>query len=155
MNVRSFLEEFKGLEVVDEAAKSLIHENSCVQFKGLLGSFKSVLALTLSEQIPGNHLFVLRDKESAAYFLNDLQSLLNNNSRVLFYPSSYKSPYQIEDTDNANVVSRAEVLERIKSKSNNLIITYPKALFELVPYEKTLVNNTFKIEVEKEYSLDL
>lgn len=154
MNISSFLEEFKRLEVVDEAAKSLIHENSCVHLKGLFGSFKSVFSLTLSEQIPGNHLFVLRDKESAAYFLNDLESLLDNNSKVLFYPSSFKSPYQIEDTDNANVVARAEVLERIKSKSNNLIVTYPKALFELVPYEKTLLKNTFKIEVEKEYSLE-
>jgi transcription-repair coupling factor (superfamily II helicase) len=29
---------------------------------------------------------------------------------VLFYPGSYRRPYQIEDTDNANVLLRAEVL---------------------------------------------
>jgi hypothetical protein len=27
---------------------------------------------------------------------------------VLFYPGSYRRPYQIEDTDNANVLLRAQ-----------------------------------------------
>jgi transcription-repair coupling factor (superfamily II helicase) len=35
---------------------------------------------------------------------------------VLFYPGSYRRPYQIEDTDNANVLLRAEVLNRINSR---------------------------------------
>jgi transcription-repair coupling factor (superfamily II helicase) len=35
---------------------------------------------------------------------------------VLFYPGSYRRPYQIEDTDNANVLLRAEVLNRINSQ---------------------------------------
>jgi transcription-repair coupling factor (superfamily II helicase) len=39
---------------------------------------------------------------------------------VLFYPGSYRRPYQIEDTDNANVLLRAEVLNRINSTRNRL-----------------------------------
>jgi transcription-repair coupling factor (superfamily II helicase) len=38
---------------------------------------------------------------------------------VLFYPGSYRRPYQIEDTDNA-VLLRAEVLNRINSARNRL-----------------------------------
>jgi transcription-repair coupling factor (superfamily II helicase) len=38
-------------------------------------------------------------------------------------------PYQIEDTDNANVLLRAEVLNRIPQKPA-IIVTYPEALFE-------------------------
>jgi transcription-repair coupling factor (superfamily II helicase) len=45
---------------------------------------------------------------------------------VLFYPGS-RRPYQIEDTDNANVLLRAEVLNRINSrKKPAIIVTYPK-----------------------------
>jgi transcription-repair coupling factor (superfamily II helicase) len=34
---------------------------------------------------------------------------------VLFYPGSFRRP-QIEETDNANVLLRAEVLNRINSR---------------------------------------
>jgi transcription-repair coupling factor (superfamily II helicase) len=47
--------------------------------------------------------------------LNDLEQMIGEQD-VLFYPGSYRRPYQIEDTDNANVLLRAEVLNR-KNKS--------------------------------------
>ena len=41
------------------------------------------------------------------------------------------SQYQLEETDNANVLLRAEVLNRINSrKKPAVIVTYPDALFE-------------------------
>jgi transcription-repair coupling factor (superfamily II helicase) len=54
-------------------------------------------------------------KEEAAYYLNDLEQMIGDKD-VLFYPGSYRRPYQIEDTDNANVLLRAEVLNRINSQ---------------------------------------
>jgi len=58
---------------------------------------------------------IFNDKEEAAYYLNDLEQFLNAND-VLFYPGSYRRPYQIEETDNANILLRAEVLNRINSQ---------------------------------------
>ena len=55
------------------------------------------------------YLIILNDKEEAAYLLNDLEQLLGNKN-VLFYPGSYRRPYQIDETDNANVLLRSEVL---------------------------------------------
>jgi transcription-repair coupling factor (superfamily II helicase) len=64
---------------------------------------------------------------------------------VLFYPGSYRRPYQIEDTDNANVLLRAEVLNRINSrKKPAVIVSYPEALFEKVVTRKDLDKNTLK-----------
>jgi transcription-repair coupling factor (superfamily II helicase) len=40
---------------------------------------------------------------------------------VLFYPGSFRRPYEIEDTDNANVLLRAEVLNRINSRNQPLL----------------------------------
>ena len=57
---------------------------------------------------------------------------LLGDQQVLFYPGSYRRPYQIEETDNANVLLRSEVLNRINSRKPALIITYPDALFEKV-----------------------
>jgi transcription-repair coupling factor (superfamily II helicase) len=46
---------------------------------------------------------------------------------VLFYPGSFRRPYEIED--NANVLLRAEVLNRINSrKKPAVIVTYPKLI---------------------------
>jgi transcription-repair coupling factor (superfamily II helicase) len=58
-------------------------------------------------------LIILNNKEEA-YYLNDLEQMIGDKD-VLFYPGSYRRPYQIEDTDNANVLLRAEVLNRINS----------------------------------------
>jgi len=97
---------------------------------------------------------LLNDKEEAAYFLNDLEQLVGANE-VLFYPGSYRRPYQIEETDNANVLLRAEVLNRINSrKKPAIIVTYPDALFEKVVTRKELDKNTLKIKLEDTLSLD-
>lgn len=71
-----------------------------------------------------------------------------------FYPASYRVPYQLEETDNANVVARAEVLEKINSGKNGWIVTYPEALFEKVPTKKNLTKNTLRVDVGKTYSID-
>ena len=99
-------------------------------------------------------LLILNDKEEAAYHLNDLEQLIGQKE-VLFYPGSYRRPYQIEETDNANVLLRAEVLNRINSrKKPAVIVTYPDALFEKVVTRKELDKNTLKINPEDKLSLD-
>ena len=99
-------------------------------------------------------LLILNDKEEAAYLLNDLEQLIGEKD-VLFYPGSYRRPYQIEETDNANVLLRAEVLNRINSrKKPAVIVTYPDALFEKVVTRKELDKNTQKIKLGDEISLD-
>src|SRR5690606_14379156 len=70
-------------------------------------------------------------------------------------PGSYRRPYQIEETDNANVLLRSEVLNRINSrKKPALIVTYPEALFEKVVTRKELERNTLKIAVNDQLSID-
>jgi transcription-repair coupling factor (superfamily II helicase) len=99
-------------------------------------------------------LLILQDKEEAAYHLNDLEQLIGEQD-VLFYPGSYRRPYQIEDTDNANVLLRAEVLNRINSrKKPAVIVSYPEALFEKVVTKKELEKNTLKVSVGDKISID-
>ncbi|GAB1308050.1 transcription-repair coupling factor [Urechidicola sp. KH5] len=99
-------------------------------------------------------LFIAEDKEDAAYYLNDLEQLLGDKN-VLFYPGSYRRPYQIEETDNANILLRAEVLNRINSrKKPAFIVTYPDALFEQVITKKELERSTLKVTVGEQLSLD-
>lgn len=122
--------------------------------KGLGGSALSFVIAEVFRDSEHPFLVVFDDKEEAAYYLNDLEELIGEND-VLFYPGSYRRPYQIEETDNANVLLRAEVLNRINSrKKPALIVTYPDALFEKVVTRKELEKNTLKIKLEDTLSLD-
>ncbi|MEL0318241.1 MAG: CarD family transcriptional regulator, partial [Flavobacteriaceae bacterium] len=83
-------------------------------------------------------LLVLEDAEQAAYILNDLERLLSPEE-VLYLPASYRQPYALETTDNANILLRAEVLKKIStSKKPRLVVTYPQAVFEKLISQHTL-----------------
>ena len=122
--------------------------------KGLVGSSFSFVISTVFKAAEKPFLLVFNDKEEAAHYLNDLEQLCNNKD-VLFYPGSYRRPYEIEETDNANVLLRAEVLNRINSqKKPAIIVTYPDALFEQVVTRKELERHTLKIGVNDKVSID-
>jgi len=154
MHPTEFISLFKKNSQLDEVANTLQQAEIRLHLKGLVGSSRAVISAAISAQVPGNHLFVLTDKEEAAYFFNDLENLFPNDKHIVFYPASYRTPYQFEETDNANVVSRAEVLEKINNGSNTWIVTYPQALFEKVPTQQKLTANTLKVQKGKTYSLD-
>ena len=83
-------------------------------------------------------LLVLDDAEQAAYFLNDFEQLLSS-SEVLYFPASYRQPYALETTDNANILLRAEVLKKLStSKKPRVVVTYPQAIFEKLISHRTL-----------------
>ncbi len=87
-----------------------------LQLRGLVGSQDAVLAAALHHEHPERpHLFILHDRDEAAYFLADLQHLLPDEEPLLF-PSSYKRPYSFDETENANVLMRAEVLNRLNTQ---------------------------------------
>ena len=99
-------------------------------------------------------LLVFDSKEAAAFHLNDLELILPTED-VFFYPGSYRRPYEIEETDNANVLLRAEVLNRINSrKKPALLVTYHDALFEKVLSKKEFNRNTFKINSGDNLSIE-
>lgn len=133
-----------------------LQENNSVKMHldGLLASSLSFVIRSVFKKAELPFLIVLNNKEEAAYYLNDLEQMIGDQD-VLFYPGSFRRPYQIEETDNANVLLRAEVLNRINSrKKPAVIVTYPEALFEKVVTRKELDKNTLKVAVEDKISID-
>ena len=139
---------------VRQISDSLQQVEQKIHLIGLLGSSLSFVLQSLFKKAEKPFLVILNDKEEAAYYLNDLEQMIGEQD-VLFYPGSYRRPYQIEDTDNANVLLRAEVLNRINSrKKPAVIVTYPEALFEKVVTRKELDKNTLKVSVGDKISID-
>ena len=139
---------------IKQIAESIAVRENKLHLKGLVGSSMSFVVASLFEKSDLPYLLILQDKEEAAYYLNDLEQIIGEED-VLFYPGSYRRPYQIEDTDNASVLLRAEVLNRINSrKKPAVIVTYPEALFEKVVTRKELDKNTLKIAIGDQISID-
>ena len=133
---------------------AIAQTQSKIHLKGLVGSSFSFVISSIFKEAEKPFLIVFNDKEEAAFYLNDLEQLCGDKD-VLFYPGSYRRPYQIEETDNANVLLRAEVLNRINSqKKPAIIVTYPDALFEQVVTRKELKRNTLKVSVNDNLSID-
>jgi len=133
---------------------SIVQNQTKTHLKGLVGSSFSFVVSETFKAAEKPYLIICNDKEEAAYYLNDIEQLVGSE-RVLFYPGSYRRPYQIEETDNANVLLRAEVLNRINSQRKPaIVVTYPDALFEKVVTRKELERNTLKIAVGTELSID-
>jgi transcription-repair coupling factor (superfamily II helicase) len=133
---------------------TIAQTQSKIYLKGLVGSSFSFVIADVFKQADKPFLIVFNDKEEAALYLNDLEQLCGEKD-VFFYPGSYRRPYQIEETDNANVLLRAEVLNRINSrKKPAVIVTYPDALFEKVVTRKELERNTLKVAINDKLSID-
>jgi len=125
-----------------------------VNITGLTGSSKSiVMAGVLSDQ-PVTHLVILPEKEDAAYYYNDIISLLGEDN-VFFFPGTYKRSVMYDQTEPSNIILRAEVLNFLGSgHRKSVIVTYPEAIMEKVVSRSSLKKNTLSIKKGDKISIE-
>lgn len=159
MKIRDFVQVYQSEPLVQMVSEKLHQEKAKSVFaKGLSGSLDAVVAAALYYEKPASYLFVLNDKEEAAYFADDLQQLLEKEIKVLHFPSSYKKAYHYEEIDNANVLQRAEVLSAInqseKERKPTIAVSFGEALAEKVINRKSLISNSWTIRVGEKLDFD-
>ena len=162
MNLNELIQLFRSEKNLEQIVNALQnYDRNHIQLKGLIGSSRALVSASVFNEISGIHFFILPDKETAAHFFNDLENIFNERSldyskkKILFYPTSYKRQYDIENPDNINLLLRAEILNRIGSSARKtMIVTYPEALCEKVISKKYLAKNTIKINVGENLSID-
>ena len=141
--------------------KSLSSDGKRFFLKGLAGSSKSVLSSAVIRKVKGLHLFILSEKEEAAYYYNDLVHLLGEKN-TLFFPSSYKRSVQYGQTDSGNIILRTEVLNMLGSYGDSnspadnhlIVVTYPEALIEKVVAHERLRKNTLYLTKGEKVSIE-
>ena len=128
-------------------------EVAITRAKGFVGSGLSFRLAAAFQKNNRFIVFVAQNAEHAAYYLNDLERLLSPQE-VLFFPASYRTPYAPQNNENANVLLRSEVLNKVThAHKARLVVTYPKAVFEKIISQRTLRQNTFTIKKEDVLSL--
>ena len=154
MQREQILELFGNDPKILKLKEELLHKNSRIGIQGLFGSSISFVIASTFLKSNSSFLIIADDQEKAAYYLNDLQTLVPENL-IYFFPSTSRKPYFIEEVDNANILERAEVLSNISTeKSPIFIITYPEALSEKVVSQKTLQTNTLQIHKNEKINQD-
>jgi len=129
-------------------------EASVSRVKGLRGSSVPLFSSSVIKKSGGSHLFILNDKEEAAYFLNDLESFCQNG-QLHFFPSAYKRSVQFGQKDPDGMILRTGLLNELLSEAGGkIIVTYPEALSEKVVTRKNLANNTLTLKKGEKISIE-
>jgi transcription-repair coupling factor (superfamily II helicase) len=125
-----------------------------VTIHGLTGSSRAVVMAGALSQQPTTHVVILPEKEDAAYFYNDLTSLLGDDN-IFFFPGTYKRSVMYDQTEPANIILRAEVLNFLSSgRRKSIIVTYPESVMEKVVSKTSLKKNTFTIKKGARLSIE-
>ena len=129
-------------------AKCLENIGSTVHLKQMVGGAYSLYAADVVERCGGIHIFLADDRDAAAYLLNDLYELLDEE-RVCFFSSGYKRSAAYGAEDPQGVVQRTSTLNTISSFKRGYlaICTYPEALAETVAERSRLEEQSRHISV--------
>ncbi|MBQ5394191.1 MAG: DEAD/DEAH box helicase, partial [Alistipes sp.] len=144
--IASFLAESKPLRQLCREAKA---EGATLHLEELVGGALSCYSSALIERMGGLHIFVADDRDGAAYLMNDLYNLLDE-SKIYFFPSSYKRSVAYSAEDPQGVVQRTTALSAVQHFSGKgylVLCTYPEALAERVADLTALTENTLRIKV--------
>jgi transcription-repair coupling factor (superfamily II helicase) len=144
----------KGSLQIQKLENSIAKNQNSIQINGSVGSLNSFIISSVFKNTSRPILYVLENKETAAHFFNDLETIISKE-KVLFYPESFKKPYSNSNSDNSNILLRADVINIINNLNTKfIIVTYYKALFEKIITKSDLKKNTLKINVLDELSID-
>ncbi|WP_276133017.1 transcription-repair coupling factor [Polluticoccus soli] len=125
-----------------------------VYLENLRGSSINFIAATIWQLADVNHVFILNDKEEAAYFHNDLEQLTGALD-ICFFPDSFKRPGNFADLNSSHVMLRTEALTKFNGNvRKKVLVTYPEALFEKVVNPTALSGNMIGIKVGESLQVD-
>ncbi|MFM2306823.1 MAG: hypothetical protein RLZZ367_1492, partial [Bacteroidota bacterium] len=156
MNVEEIVKRYSELPQVKELIADLnTGDTEDVFLQGLIGSQEAFVAASVFKQTGLNHLFVLSDKEEAAYFQNNLKNLLGVKD-IFFFPDSFKRPQDYSEVNNNNILLRTETVNRLSNSEikSELVVTYPEALFEKVVKQEVLNEQTLRMRVNEKLDID-
>ena len=151
--IKAIINISNNLYSQNEIQKSILL-NELIYVKGLVGSGKSYRIASLYKNLNLNFFIILNNSEEASYYLNDFENFLPKDE-VLFFPSSFKKEATQEVYENSNILSRSEVLKKIKNKTKSkLIVSYSEAIFEKIISQNILNKKTLYFDKVKSFSLD-
>ena len=148
MELSDILKIYSTHPGVNEIA-SILKQNvkKSIHLSGLIGSCTPLVVSQALKDIRKNLIFILNDREEAAYFYDDINAL-GFEYKSLFFPSSYRRSIQYEKIEPEIIILRTEVLNQLSSQQEPIaVVTYPEALLEKVISGEGFEKHTRHIKV--------
>jgi transcription-repair coupling factor (superfamily II helicase) len=125
-----------------------------VHIKGLAGSLPAILGSAFYKLADCTQVFILQDKEEAAYLYTDLQNLFTSK-QVLLYPAIDQQPDAKSTLATTYNLIRNEILQQLSQQEARpqLIVTYPEAIITQVIGPNRLIENTWSIQISESLAL--
>ncbi len=148
MNLQALLGSYRNDNRVKQLAEGIaLPDPQHFFIAGLTGSAAAMTAAAVWDRTAVNHVFVLRDREEAAYFQNDLESLTGALD-IFYFPDSFKKSGDFSAMNNSHVMLRTEALLKLSGTGihKKVLVTYPEALFEKVVPPKVLAGSMIQVK---------
>lgn len=121
--------------------------------RNLKGASINLAAAAIWQQSEVNHVFILNDREEAAYFQNNFENLTNALD-ICYFPDSFKKPGDYQNLNSSHVMLRTEALAHFSAKSKDklrkkVLVTYPEALLEKVVNAQALATNMIHLKTSE------
>ncbi|MBP3425394.1 MAG: transcription-repair coupling factor [Rikenellaceae bacterium] len=141
--ILSNIEGGRAFATLRKAFKS----RTTIEITRLAGSAFAVYGAAMVRKTGGVHIFVMPDRDSAAYVYNDMAALLQSD-KVLFFPTGYKRSIRFGKPDDSGIVQRTAALNAVTSRARKewvVLCTYPEALCEKVAAREGLSSRTVEV----------
>lgn len=156
MNLAELLSEYHGDKRVSVLANGISVSKRLFSIEQAVGSQLSFWANSVTEGTSNTHVFILEDKEQAAYFLNDLQAFNERPGVLHFFPAPMRSPYEADHDNDGERITRNSVLDALTRRpQSQLIVTYPEALLPMVAATTAIEESSLILQQGEEMSLEL
>ncbi|GAA4302265.1 transcription-repair coupling factor [Compostibacter hankyongensis] len=149
MNLQALLNGYRTDNRLKQLAEGIaMPAPRIIRLSGLTASAPAFIASALWEQSDLNHVFLLNDREEAAYFHNDLENLLNILD-ICYFPDSFKKTGFFEEQNSSHVMLRTEALMKFSGRETHrkILVTYPEAVFEKVVPPAALSGSMIQLKV--------
>lgn len=156
MNLQGVLQLYeRDTRLKSLAAGIILPSPGYFHLTGLSGSAAAFVGATIWNTSDTNHLFILNDKEEAAYFHNDLEQLTQALD-LFYFPDSFKKTGQFNEFNSSHSMLRTEALMKLTGQNihKKILITYPEALFEKVAGNTAYNANMIHVKVGETLKVD-
>ena len=130
-----------------------------LRIEGLCGSAKALFPTACLPFFTQPQVFILPDKESAAFFYGDMEQLLGEEDvsfserKTVFLPALSDCKTALKK-NSFDVLLRTKAVQRIYEGSVMLLVTYPEAVSEKIVERKSIESETFTISKEEKLTQD-
>lgn len=155
MELENIIEFYQKDSKTQSIVEHLKSPNPIIHLQGMSGAAEAFVAAALFRATSYHHLFIMSDKEEAAYLFENMNHILPQKE-ILFLPDSFKKSGKYEEVNNHHMLQRTEVINKIShpySKAE-IIVTYPEAIFEKVVSAEALHKSSIHIKVGEKLDVE-